>query len=137
VRLVGESLSSVASSLAKVEGNGEGSGTRGNVDGRTTGKVEGTERTSPTVGTPGPGSDRAVDDGQPDEDKDHDGTDTCSFSETTNGEDDGDELGISLGLATWDETYSKHALVSGKYDRWESGRARGGFAIDTHKAEVF
>lgn len=121
--LVGESLGSVSSSLAEVESNGEGSGTGRDVDGRTTGKVEGTESTTPTVGTPSPGGDGTVDDGQPDKDKDHDGSDSCSFSETTNGEDDSDER--------------KHALVGGKDDSGESSRSGSGFTVDTHQAKVF
>jgi len=122
VGLVGESLGSVSPSLAEVECDGEGSGTGRDVDGRTTSEVESTESSSPTVETPGPGGDRAVDDSQPDKDEDHDGSDSCSFSETTGGEDDGDE--------------SKHSLVGGVDDGRESGRSNSGLSVDTHQTEV-
>ena len=98
VGLVGESLGSVSPSLAEVECDSEGSGTGRNVDGRTTGKVESTKSSSPTVETPSPSGDRAVDDGQPDKDEYHDGSDSRSFGETTDGEDDSDELGVSEEL---------------------------------------
>ena len=97
VGLVGESLGSVSPSLAEVECDSEGSSTGRDVDGGTTGKVESTKSSSPTVETPSPSGDRAVDDGQPDKDKDHDGSDSCSFSETTSGENDSDELRVSIG----------------------------------------
>jgi hypothetical protein len=71
------------------------------VNGRSTSEIESTESSSPAVETPSPGSDRAVDDGQPDKDEYHDGSDSCSFSETTSGEDDGDELEISGSLAQY------------------------------------
>lgn len=95
VGLVGESFSSVSPSLAEVECDSEGSGTGRNVNGGTTGKVESSETTSPSIGTPSPGGDGAVDDSQPDKDKDHDGSDSRSFGETTDSEDDSDELGVS------------------------------------------
>ena len=98
VRLVGESFSPVSSSLAEVECDGEGSGTGRNVNGGTTGKVESAETTSPSVGTPSPGGDGAIDDGQPDKDEYHDRTNSCSFGETSDGEDDSDELGVSEEL---------------------------------------
>lgn len=97
--LVGESLGSVSPSLAEVECDSEGSGTGRDMDGRSTSEIESTESSSPTVETPSPSGDGAVDDGQPDKDEYHDGSDSCSFSETTSGEDDGDELEISGSLA--------------------------------------
>jgi hypothetical protein len=99
VGLVGESFSSVSPSFAEVERDSEGSGTGRNVNGGTTGKVESSETTSPSVGTPSPGGDGAVDDGQPDEDKDHDGSDLGSFSETSDSEDNSDKLVVSEILA--------------------------------------
>jgi hypothetical protein len=95
VGLVGESFSSVSPSFAEVECDSERSGTGRDVNGRTTGKVESSKSTSPSVGTPSPGGDGAVDDGQPDKDKDHDGSDFGSFSETSDSEDDSNELVVS------------------------------------------
>ena len=96
--LVGESFSSVSPSLAEVECDSEGSSSGRNVDGGTTGKVECTESTGPSVRSPSPACDWAVDQSQPDKVEDHDGSDSCSFGETTDGEDDSDELGVSEEL---------------------------------------
>lgn len=92
VGLVCETLGAVASSFTEVDGDGEGSGTRGNVNGGSTSEIETTHVEDPSLRVPCPACDRAVDDGQPAEEEDHDGADFGSFGETTNGEDTSDEL---------------------------------------------
>jgi hypothetical protein len=137
VGLVGESFGSVSPSLAEVERDSEGSGTGRDVDGRTTSKVESAKGGSPTVETPSPGGDGTVDDSQPDKDEDHDRSDTCSFSETTSSEYDGDELDVSMRLLGLQGiTYSKHSLVGSVDDSGETSRSDGRLAINTHQTEV-
>lgn len=120
MRLVGESLSTVASSLAEVQGDSKRGGTGRDVDRGTTSKVETAHDKRPAVGVPCPASKRTVDEGEPAEEEDHNRADTRSFSETTNGEDTGDDLftvDISFLQRSWAHkncfffTHAEHALV--------------------------
>lgn len=92
VGLVGESFSAVASTLAEVQGDSKRGSTRRDVNGGPTSKVETAHDKRPAVGVPCPARERAVDEGEPAEEEDHNGTDTRPFSETTNGEDTSDKL---------------------------------------------
>lgn len=101
VGLVGEPFSAVASTLAEVQGDSKRGSTRRDVNGGTTSKVETAHDKRPAVGVPCPASEWAIDKGEPAEEEDHNGTNTRSFSETTNGKDTSDELqSVSLQRVT-------------------------------------
>lgn len=84
--LVGETLSAIPTTLAKVHGDGEGGGSRDNVDRGSSCKVETSKDEGPAVGVPGPAGDRVVDDGGPDEDEDKNGAKTATLSDGTDSE---------------------------------------------------
>ena len=90
VGLVGETLGTVSPALTEVESDSERGSTGRNVDGGSTGIVERTELGEPAVRVPLPRSDGAVDDGDPDEEKDHDGANGRAFGEPADGNDTGD-----------------------------------------------
>ena len=68
-----QSLCSIATALAEIDGDGERRSTRRNVHGGTAGEVEAAHDEGPAVGVPGPVGDWVVDDGGPDEDEDEEG----------------------------------------------------------------
>lgn len=126
MRLVGESFSTVASSLAEVQGDSKRGGTGRDVDRGTTGKVETAHDKRPAVGVPRPASKRTVDEGEPAEEEDHNGADTGSFSETTNGEDAGDDLLQSASafarlMAHKNCVFYSRRTCTGRYRRQEQG----------------
>lgn len=122
MRLVGESFSTVASSLAEVQGDSKRGGAGRDVDRGTAGKVETAHDKRPAVGVPCPASKRTVDEGEPAEEEDHNGADTRSLSETANGEDTGDDLftvchqllPVPLAHKKLSFTHAEHALVDTK-----------------------
>ena len=67
VGLVGEFFGPITAALAEVDGNGKGGGTRGNVDGSSTRKIETTLDERPTLGVPGHVGEWIVDDCSPEE----------------------------------------------------------------------
>lgn len=71
---------------SKHQGVGERRGARGDVDGRTTGKVETSELVGPSVGVPGPVGNRVVDDCRPDKHKDNGGEHSAAISCGTDSE---------------------------------------------------
>lgn len=84
--LVREPLGSVPATLSEVDGDGQSGGSRRNVHGSSSGKVETTHDEGPTVGIPGPVGNRVVDDGRPDEDEHHCGTEAAAFCDTADGD---------------------------------------------------
>lgn len=90
MRLVRQSLRSITPSLPEVNGHRQSRHTGRDVYGSTSGEIESTEDVRPTASVPGPAGDGAVDDGEPDEHPDHDGTEAATFGETAGGEGDGD-----------------------------------------------
>lgn len=87
VGTVGETVNlAVTGALAEHQGVGESGGTGGNVDGSTSGKVEGAEGEQPAVAVPGPVSNRVVDDGGPDEGEDHRGENATTVGDGTKSE---------------------------------------------------
>lgn len=71
------------------------------MNGGTTSKVETAHDKRPAIGVPCPASEWAIDKGEPAEEEDHNGTNTRSLCETTNGKDPSDELqSVSLQRVT-------------------------------------
>jgi len=137
VGLVSETLGAVAASLAEVHGDGEGGSTGRDVDGRSTGEVKTAHDERPSVRVPGPACDRTVDNSQPAEKEDHDGTDLGSLGETTDGEDTSDELSsVVFSDMLSSVTYSEHALVDTEEEFGNSRRSDGWGAEDSLEAEV-
>lgn len=81
--LVRKTLGSVSAALTKVNGDGEGCGSRGDVDRGSTSKVETAEDERPTVGVPGPAGDWVVDDCGPDEHKGKERAKATAFGNCT------------------------------------------------------
>lgn len=92
---VSETFGPVTASFTEVDSDSESSGTGVDVDRGSTSEVENTELEGPSGRVPGPACDRAVDDSEPDEEEDHDGTDLGSFGESTDSNDTGNDLDFS------------------------------------------
>lgn len=84
--LVGKTVSSVTPSLAEIDGDGETSGTGGDMDGRSTSKVEAAKYEHPAVGVPSPVGNRVIDNRRPNEDKDHQWAESAALSNGTDSE---------------------------------------------------
>lgn len=66
------------------EGIGERGKAGSDMNGSTTSVIEGGKVVEPAIPVPCPAGDRAVDDGSPDEGKEHGGEETSAFESTTN-----------------------------------------------------
>lgn len=76
----------IAGTLAEHDGEGEGGGTRRDVDGGTASEVETAKLERPTVRVPRPVGDGVVHDGGPDEDEDDAGQDAGAIYSSADGE---------------------------------------------------
>lgn len=107
--LVGETLGSIATAFAKVDGDSEGGGSGGDVDGRSTSEIETAKDEGPAIAVPCPAGDGVIHKGRPDEDEDHHWAEFSSLGDGTNGEHRGDG--------------SEHELVDAEDDRRETAGA--------------
>lgn len=141
----------VAGALAEHDGEGEGGGTRRDMDGSTTGKVETTKLERPTVRIPCPVGDGIVHDGGPDENKDDAGQDAGAIYSSTDGEGGTLGLGVSTVYSSFsrkcesqrrerEKLYSRngreHALIQAKEKVGNLGAADRGLGEGLHETEV-
>lgn len=139
--LVSKALSAVTAALAKVDREGEGGGTRRDVDGSSSSEVETTQNEGPTIGVPCPASNGIIDNGCPYEDEDKERAETTAFGDGTNG----DHGPMRTDLTREDEREgtvdvrdaSEHALVDAEHKGRELVRAHGGLIKDALEAKVF
>lgn len=87
MRLVRKFLGSVPGPLSEVDGNREGSRTGGDVNGRSTSKIETTRGERPSVGVPCHAGKWAVDDRGPDEREHKNRSQATAFGDGTNSKD--------------------------------------------------
>jgi len=100
VRLVCKFLSPIPGTLSEVDGNGEGGGTRGDVNRRSTSEIETTVCERPSVGVPCHTGKWIVDKSRPDEREHKSGSQPTAFGDGTNSNDraeKGPELDDRLG----------------------------------------
>lgn len=90
VRLVRESLSAIAPTLAEVDGDSERRGTGGDVDGCATGEVKAAHDECPSIRIPRPASNGVVDECRPQEGEHNRGPETSALSDCAKCEYGGD-----------------------------------------------
>ena len=83
--LVSEARGTISAAFTEEDGDCEGGGARGDMDGCTTGEIEAAHDCGPAVGIPGPACDGVVDDGGPYEDEDKEGAEPSALSDGTHG----------------------------------------------------
>lgn len=108
VRAVVELVGAVSAALSQHHRVGEGGGSRGDMHGGASGKVEAAHPVGPSARVPGPAGDGVVDNRGPDEHEDDAGEDPAALGDSSGGEGNGDGR--------------EHALVDGEED---VGDARG------------
>lgn len=108
--------------LSKIDGDGETSGSRGDVHGRASGEIEATGDEDPAVRVPCPAGDGVVDECGPDEYEDEEGPEARAFCYGADGEDravssdfgPGKEIFVrDISCESWnEETYVMAANMS-------------------------
>ena len=116
--LVREFLGSITRTLSEVDGDGEGGGTGGDVNGSSAGKIETTLDERPTVGIPRHAGKWIVDERRPDEDEYKGGAQTTTFGHSTNSENwtmkEPSKAAIWIGFLEDLRDGGEHALVDAK-----------------------
>ena len=87
MRLVCEFLSTITGTFSEVDGDSQSSGTRRNVDGCSTSKVESTLDGRPSVRVPRHTRERVVNNGRPNESEQERRTKTTAFRHSANSDD--------------------------------------------------
>lgn len=119
MRFIRKPLRPVAPPFAEVDGDREGSGSRGDMHGGTAGEVEPAEDEGPAVGVPCPACDGVVDECGPEEDEDKDRPDAGVFGERADG-----EHGSVVSVARTKEREQGHESERKKRSRTNAERKR-------------
>jgi hypothetical protein len=148
MRLVGQRLRSISSSLSEIDRNSQSSSSGGDMDGSSTSEVESSQDERPPVGVPCPASDRVVYERRPDEDENGNGPQVCALSEGTDSNHGArkakeEEIPVSGGDRLAEVNMEdirdgrKHELVNTKDDGRNFCAPNGGLLEDTPQTKVF